>query len=202
MNNTLQTFYSARKTKQQECTAILCDELDPTQEITTELGETYFGGAKAVIKTADKNPVGEVKLSLLYGPVPNANSGVPDDMFGVFFYPSLHDFDFEDNVWVEFVFNIPCPGDYNIRIRELVYDDSDVLHDTSAWENITFLTGTTGYNFIFTYVHPLLREIPVPHYFSWHARLEIEYTLSQIDIFSGQWPPPDFIYSTYLYITL
>lgn len=189
MNGTLQTFYTARKTKQQECSAILCDELDPMGEITTELGETYFGGAKAIIKTATITPSGETKFALLYGPLPNGNSGVPDNIFGVYAYPSLDStIDPDDTVDIYFLFNIPCPGDFNVRVREYVYDNLGALHDLGAWESFTFLTGTINYAFTPVYLHQIST--------GWHVRLEFEYTGSEIDIFRGVDPPPSFMFGS------
>ena len=54
MNEALTTFWTAQKTKIQECFAVVCpdDDYDPMDEITTELGETYFGGAKGRVKTS------------------------------------------------------------------------------------------------------------------------------------------------------
>jgi hypothetical protein len=72
MNGTLQTFYSARKTKQQnEFSIVYCSEFDPSQHITTELGETYFSGEKGDVKKAVLKPYGEVNLTLVYGPASN-----------------------------------------------------------------------------------------------------------------------------------
>lgn len=68
MNGMLQTFYSAKKIKQQECSIILCDEFDPEEYITTELGETYFGGEKGYVRRAVLKPYGEINLTLEYGP--------------------------------------------------------------------------------------------------------------------------------------
>ena len=80
MNNALETFISARKTKKQECTAIICDEYDPEETITTELGETYFGGVKAIVEHSELSPDGSIKFALLYGPTDNANPGIEDDI--------------------------------------------------------------------------------------------------------------------------
>ncbi len=76
LNNELNQFYSAKKTKQQEVSIVYCDTFDPSEEITTELGETYFDGAKAIVDNAEISPMGVVKLKLLYGPPDNENSGV------------------------------------------------------------------------------------------------------------------------------
>ena len=68
LNNVLNVFYSALKTKQQGMQISYCDTFNPAEEITTELGETYLGGIKAVVKTAEIDPTGVIKLELLYGP--------------------------------------------------------------------------------------------------------------------------------------
>ena len=67
LNGVFTHFWTAQKTKQQDCYAILCDEYDPADEITTELGESYFGGAKASIRQSELRPSGEMKFTLLYG---------------------------------------------------------------------------------------------------------------------------------------
>jgi hypothetical protein len=76
MNGVLTDFYTARKNKQQECSIVLCDELDPTETLITELGTTYLDGATGKIEKASVKPTGEVNLTLLYGPVAVVNPGV------------------------------------------------------------------------------------------------------------------------------
>lgn len=71
LNNDLTTFITAQKTKRQSCSIVICLDFDPEDEITTELGETYFGGAKALVENASLHPTGELNLSLLYGPADN-----------------------------------------------------------------------------------------------------------------------------------
>lgn len=78
-NGILQDFISARKTKIQEISAIACTDFDPEDYITTELGETYFGGEKGYVRKATIKPYGEVNFELLYGPVDNADTGVTAD---------------------------------------------------------------------------------------------------------------------------
>ena len=68
MNGIFKPFYSARKIKVQECSIIYCDTFNPEQNITTELGETYFGGEKGDIKRTVIKPYGEINLTLIYGP--------------------------------------------------------------------------------------------------------------------------------------
>lgn len=78
MNGTLQTFYSALKTIEQPTQVIYCEEFDPADYITTELGEDYLNGLKGYVNTAELNPDGLIKLKLRYGPEDNANSGISD----------------------------------------------------------------------------------------------------------------------------
>lgn len=68
LNDTLTTFYSAKKIKQQECSIIWCSDFIPTRGVITELGEDYFGGHRGEIKKAVIKPYGEVNLTLVYGP--------------------------------------------------------------------------------------------------------------------------------------
>lgn len=76
-----QTFVSAKKRKVQEINAIVCPEhlYSPEDYITTELGETWFGGEKGFVDRATIHPYREVNFSLLYGPEDNPNTGVSDD---------------------------------------------------------------------------------------------------------------------------
>lgn len=75
MNGVLTTFYSAKKTKQQDCSIIVCDDFDETESLITELGETYFAGETGKVDKASIKPTGQIDLTLLYGPTPNANPG-------------------------------------------------------------------------------------------------------------------------------
>jgi len=78
MNGTLTTFYSAKKTKQQECSIVYCTTFNPELNVTTELGETYFDGAKGDIKKAVIKPYGEINLTLNYGPTDNPVVPIPE----------------------------------------------------------------------------------------------------------------------------
>jgi hypothetical protein len=78
MNAAPKMFWTAQKTKQQECSIIQCTAFNPTLTLTTELGEDYLGGAKAIVKTARISFTNDISLSLLYGPADNVNTGVPD----------------------------------------------------------------------------------------------------------------------------
>ena len=83
LNGTLTTFTTAQKTKIQQCSTIVCEDFDPDDEITTELGEVYFGGAKGTVQTASLHPTGELNLSLLYGPADNAAHTFDEPMFAL-----------------------------------------------------------------------------------------------------------------------
>jgi hypothetical protein len=80
MNGIFETFWSAQKTKEQECFAIICPDTgyDPNDLITTELGETWFGGEKAQVHRGELKPSGEMKFTLRYGPEDNENTGIED----------------------------------------------------------------------------------------------------------------------------
>lgn len=80
LNDAPVTFWTAQKNKLQECYAIVCpgDDYNPADEITTMLGETYLGGVKAKVQRSELGPSGEMKLSLLYGPTDNENTGVTE----------------------------------------------------------------------------------------------------------------------------
>lgn len=74
------TFVSAQKRKIQEINAIICnpqntENYDPNEYITTELGETHFGGEKGYVEKAIIKPYGEINFTLAYGPVDNENEG-------------------------------------------------------------------------------------------------------------------------------
>lgn len=80
LNDLPVTFWTAQKNKVQECYAIVCpdDDYNPGDEITTELGDVYFGGEKAKVQRSELSPSGEMKFSLLYGPNDNVNTGVSE----------------------------------------------------------------------------------------------------------------------------
>jgi hypothetical protein len=72
-------FISERKTKIQEIKAIVCyeDNYDPLDYITTDLGETFFGGQKGYVKSANISPTGQVTFNLLYGADTNEDVVIP-----------------------------------------------------------------------------------------------------------------------------
>lgn len=75
MNGAGTNFYSAKRTKIQDCAIINCwvngshiTAFDAQQLLTTELGEEYLSGAKAFVNRADISPSGLIKLKLGYAP--------------------------------------------------------------------------------------------------------------------------------------
>jgi len=88
MNGSLETFWTAQKTKKQnDFFAVICpdDEYEPSDLITTELGETYFAGAKAQVQRSELNPNGEMKFSLIYGPADNEVQEIEDQKWALIY---------------------------------------------------------------------------------------------------------------------
>jgi hypothetical protein len=83
MNGHYTTFFTAQKTKQQDCSIVICpvNAYDPDDTIATELGQTYFGGALATVNRSELKPSGEIHFNLLYGPAPNAITNITDPKF-------------------------------------------------------------------------------------------------------------------------
>lgn len=69
LNDNLTTFWTSQRNKLQELPAIICpaDLYDPADEITTELGETWLGSLKAIVKRSELSPSGSMNFNLLYG---------------------------------------------------------------------------------------------------------------------------------------
>lgn len=176
MNNSLETFWTAQKTKEQQCPAIVCpdDLYDPADEITTELGETYFSGAKARVRRSELQPTGQMTFNLVYGPADNENIGIDDNYFCVIGYIS---FPGKADYLVRLRFNKPAPGNYNIRIREKIYNDVGGLNCTGDWDTFTIVAGTIGLNC--AGADPLCHTIDA----DWCGLMNIEYTGSEIDDF-------------------
>lgn len=133
MNDSLETFWTAQKTKKQECSAIICEEFDPSNEITTELGETYFAGAKARVEHSELSPSGKLKLSLLYGPVDNEPTAIEDVPCILIeegdcghFYATLSE---------------PAPADMDIIASHEILDSLGAQVCTGGPETWTILTG-------------------------------------------------------------
>jgi len=81
MNEVDTPFWTALKTKKQDCSAIICSDYDPNDAIITELGMIHFGGVYGEVQRSELSPTGRIKLALLYGPADNDAAiaiGVPD----------------------------------------------------------------------------------------------------------------------------
>lgn len=162
MNDTPTDFYSARKTKQQECSIIYCDAFNPSQYITTELGETYFDSEDAIVSKANIRPTGEINLTLLYG----ANSvpivPIPEPTKTIY-------------LWEEAVcghlfamLSESADDDLDLVITYHVHDavGADVCTDTVTW---TIPIGVTADD----YLVPFCDSIPIGG--CWHITVE-DYT--------------------------
>ena len=139
INGVLTTFFTAKKTIQQECSIVLCKSFDPEQYITTELGEKFFSEIKAFVKKAIIKPYSEINLSLIYGPKDNDNPGNPP--------PKVAEvIEYSDAVpsttWY-FTLSEPADADLDFKLRMEVYSAVDFC--TTDWGTCTILTGqSTG----------------------------------------------------------
>jgi len=140
LNEIPHTFVTAKKIKEQEIKAIACVDFDPSETITTELGETYFGGEKGDVAKASIKPSGEMDLILRYGPVDGVNSGWSDcfAVVGTVEY-TLNSGHYTD-ITTHFEFSKPSAG-INISIVVTVYDNLGALQCTSVSHSITFTAG-------------------------------------------------------------
>jgi uncharacterized protein (TIGR02145 family) len=149
LNENLTDFITARKSKLQQCSAIVCSSgpygatllgYDPKDYITTELGEKYFDSAKGYVKKSELKPTGEISFDLVYGLAPNAVPPPPVEETCILVVGYLQILAFEDyRLW--FYFNKPVPADITIRVREIVYNDVGVKQCTGGWETVTFSMG-------------------------------------------------------------
>jgi hypothetical protein len=171
MNEILNNFCSTIKMKSQDCSAIICptEDYNSEDEITTELGETYFGGTNASVLKASIRPNNVIDFELGYGLPDVANPGYDDDYF---FVTGYIDWVAEDVFNIYFDFSQPAPHDINIRIRNFVYTGA-ALQCTSGWDNVTFTAGTISE----TYNGTLCEFLDVGQCF----QVEIEYTGADMD---------------------
>lgn len=122
MNNSLETFWTAKKVIHQQCFAIICpdDAYDSSDEITTELGETWLGGAKAVVQQSSLKPSGEMKFDLLYGPADNTPAEIEDQKWALIWE--------DENVCGKFHIHLTesYGSDMDIDLWWEIYDDTDL----------------------------------------------------------------------------
>ncbi len=141
MNGVYETFWTARKTKHQECFAVVCpsDAYDPMDVITTELGETYFSGAKGQVQRSELNPNGEMKFNLLYGPEDNAVVEIEDEKWALIYE--------DETTCGEFhiLLSESYGSDIDIELEYTVVDSSDVTQCTTVGspETWTVASGST-----------------------------------------------------------
>ncbi len=150
LNGSLVTFYSAVKTKKQECSIILCDTFDPNNEIVTELGTEYFGGINGVVGNAKISPTGLIDLQVLYG-VPD-NPIIPTVTKIINFI--------QRGTTIDWYLTSPSDADYTWHPYEEIWDDTGdpagsecelVCSEGEAAdpESFTVLTGTINGSFTF-----------------------------------------------------
>lgn len=159
LNDTLTTFWTAIKTKKQVCSAIICEDYDPSDEITTELGETYFDGAKAKVDVSRLNPSGQISFDLLYGPADNENTGVPDND------DKIINIDLELNCvtfWA--VLSQTAAGILAIQIQCEIHNPDTTVFCTGAWEAWNIPAGVFSDSFNPTYCG----AIPAGGYVLWN----------------------------------
>jgi hypothetical protein len=135
MNSAQTTFWTAQKTKRQEIFAIVCpsDNYDSYDYVTTELGETWFSGAKGTVEKAELNPNGEMKFTLLYGPADNENTGVLEDE-GMIIEQGV------DCVSLTATLFKAMDQDRDILVREVI---TGTIPCTGNWETWTIPLGAT-----------------------------------------------------------
>lgn len=147
MNGAAETFFTAQKTKQQECSVIVCpiDEYDPDDEIATELGQTYFGGALATVKKSELKPSGEIHFNLLYGPADNEETVISDPKYmlieeGINGTPT-------NCLDLDAIISEASGVNLQVLIKFVVFNSADVaVWNNGAGETWTMLAGAGPYN--------------------------------------------------------
>lgn len=151
MNGAYTTFFTAQKTKQQDCSIVICpvNAYDPDDAIATELGQTYFGGALATVGRSELKPSGEIHFNLLYGPADNAITNITDPKFmlieeginGIV----THCLDLTATISEASLVNLA------VLIKFVVYDSTDTaVWNNGAGETWTMLAGAGPYTITLT----------------------------------------------------
>ena len=109
MNGAVTNFWTAQNNKSQPCFAVVCpaDDYDPADYITTELGETWFGGRKARVLSSDLNPKGEMKFNLGYSE------------------PGTAQIPLTDSKWI-LITESPC-GEFTAELSEAADADLEII---------------------------------------------------------------------------
>lgn len=113
MNESATDFFTAKKSKRQDLSIIMCDEFDPESQFKTELGDDYLGGQYGLLERAEISPAGNIIMSLLYG--------VPDNPFGPVPLPKVCVF-YQTDLKVEAWLSQPCDANYVMHFWEEIYD--------------------------------------------------------------------------------
>ena len=144
MNGSAKTFWTAQKTKTQEHNAILCTDFDPKDYITTELGETYFGGIKAYVDKAVVKPYGEVNFTLVYGPAENDQTEIADEEVNENFVTASSEnlvFDYDDDTSSEYqevlISMFAASEPFTVDLTDAAWIEYEVY----AADNVTEITG-------------------------------------------------------------
>jgi hypothetical protein len=158
INDTAVDFISTAKNKKQDIKAIVCyeDNYDPSDYITTELGEDWFGGQKASVKQATIYPDGRVDFMLLYGEETNDDAEMPaqpkiihctitDD----FVYTTLS----EPNIYDTYYWIFYDPWDITATCQEIMIAAGDTYQvdlrdDAGAYKFNTSDDSLDGWTFI------------------------------------------------------
>jgi hypothetical protein len=127
MNGAYTTFFTAQKTKQQDCSIVICpvNAYDPDDTIATELGQTYFGGALATVNRSELKPSGEIHFNLLYGPANNAITNITDPKWAIV-EEGINGVDTHCDELTITCSEATPGGGMQILIRYIVFDSSDV----------------------------------------------------------------------------
>ncbi|MEN6568975.1 MAG: hypothetical protein ABFC18_03080 [Rikenellaceae bacterium] len=136
---TSKTFVSERKNKRQQINATVCETFDPYDYLTTELGETYFGGQKGYIEKAVLKPYNELNLTLLYGEDEGTNPGGLEEDYSLWLNMN--------ELTGEFTVDISAPPLYDIYFSIWSNDDT--------CDQFTIPAGTMYYEDTLTQVNPI-----------------------------------------------
>ena len=139
INGVETNFYSAVKNKLQETAIVYCYEFDPSQYITTELGETYLGGEKGHVEKATIHPDGKINLELVYGDPALPNTGFS---YGKGMTITEVKTTSPNTTTYTALLTSPADADLQMKIRLVV---EGTAHDfcTTAWFDLDILTGNT-----------------------------------------------------------
>ena len=115
-------------------------------EITTELGETYFGGAKARVEQSELSPSGKIKMSLLYGPVDNEPTEIADEKWILVYEDGCGNF--------TALLSETDAGDIDLLIKFVVFDSDNLeVCDDNVGETFTIEAGKTTDTYSITYAN-------------------------------------------------